>query len=42
MVNEELEKKFEKPEFKQLLKDHRNSTISGYALDTLAMPLLYC
>ena len=38
MVNEELEKKFEKP----LLKDHRNSTISGYALDTLAMPLLYC
>lgn len=37
MVNEELEKKFEKPEFKQLLKDHRNSTIWDLVLFAISL-----
>ncbi|MDE7440146.1 MAG: hypothetical protein K2N23_06545, partial [Clostridia bacterium] len=37
MVNEELEKKFERPEFKELLKDHRNSTIWDVVLFAISL-----
>lgn len=37
MVNEELEKKFERPEFKELIKDHRNSTIWDLVLIAISL-----